>query len=274
MTKAHPKTTQQALQQQKADAERDRLAAQRRAAQQKQDDIMDQFTKSDGKPQQAIVPVAKQAVALPDTRTEHQKYLDGVAPSTIVGRPIKFDGKDGKFLYADTDEEISPDTDFFALCDETLIGWIKFHRDGVTPPERIQGLLYDGFVMPPLEDLPDRDETAWGIGLDGKPEDPWKHQMNIPLQIPSTLELATFRTVTKTGRNAVGRLLRHYDRMRRKDDDHYPVVRLKLGGYTRSKPPCVYVHTPMFVVVGKAPKASASVPDTSRAADFNDEIKF
>ena len=42
----------------------------------------------------------------------------------------------------------SPDTDFIPLCDEILIGWIKFNGKG-EQPDRIQGLLYDGFIMPP-----------------------------------------------------------------------------------------------------------------------------
>jgi hypothetical protein len=33
------------------------------------------------------------------------------------GRPIKFDGKAGKWLFSDTDEEIDPSTDFVALRD-------------------------------------------------------------------------------------------------------------------------------------------------------------
>jgi hypothetical protein len=271
----HPRTTQQALAEQKATAERDRAAAQRRTAQQKQAEALDRFAKPSEQPQQAIVPAAKRAVALPDVRTEHQKYLDEVAPSTIVGRPIKFDGKNGKFLYADTNEEISPDSDFTALCDETLIGWIRFHRDGETPPDRIQGLFYDDFVMPDRDTLGDMDESRWELDLDGKPDDPWKHQMNLVLQAPATLELATFRTVNKTGRQAVGNLLKHFDRMRKKDDNHYPVVRLKPGGYWSKKDPRVgWVHTPIFVVVGKALKASAAIPDTSPAADMNDKIPF
>jgi hypothetical protein len=269
--KPHPRSTEQALRQQRVDAERDRLAAARKAAQQKLDEIDRLTAKSNGQPRQEIVPAPKQAVAIPDTRTEHQKYLDEVAPSTIAGRPIKFDGKIGKFLYGDTGEEISPEIDFIVLCDETQIGWIKFYHDDETPPDRIMGLLYDGFVLPPRDSLGDRDQSRWEL-YDGKPSDPWLHQMNLVLQTPGTLELATFRTTNKTGRRAVGNLLKHYDRMRRKDDDHYPVVRLKPGGYTDKDPRVGYVYTPTFTVVGKAPKASASIPDTSLASDLNDEI--
>jgi hypothetical protein len=202
-----PRTTQQALAQQNADAERDR------------------------RQQSAVVPAKAAAVAVPDTRTPQQAYLDEIAPpSSLVGRPVKFNGKTGKWLFGDVDEEIDPNTDFVALCDEVLIGWIRFNRKGELPT-RIQGLLFDGFVMPPSSSLPDRDPSKWELGLDGEPADPWQHQMCLILQVPGTHELATFATTSPTGRRAVGNLLRHYDRMRKKDDDCYPVVRLKVSGY-------------------------------------------
>jgi hypothetical protein len=53
-SKPHPRTPGQVLAQQKLDAERDRLAAQQRAAQQPQN-AMDRFAKPNASPQQAIV---------------------------------------------------------------------------------------------------------------------------------------------------------------------------------------------------------------------------
>ena len=224
------------------------MVAQPPAAKQPQDEIH-LFTN------QAVAPAKATSVAVPDTRTPQQTYLDEIAPpSSLVGRPIKFDGKAGKWLFGDTDEEISPDTDFIPLCDEILIGWIKFNGKG-EQPDRIQGLLYDGFVMPPLSTLPDRDQSKWELGLDGEPADPWQHQMCLILQSPRTHELATFATSSRTGRRAVGNLLRHYDHMRKKDDDHYPVVRLKVSGYNHRDERVGWVYTPVFAVVGKASKA-------------------
>jgi hypothetical protein len=211
------------------------------------------------------------AAPLPDTRTEVQKYIDEVAPANIVGRMVKF-GKDGKFVTADDDEPIDESAEFVALCDETLIGWIRFHRDGETPPDRVQGLLYDGFVMPPRETLGDMDQTQWVNGLSGKPEDPWKHQMCLVLQHTETRELFTYVTTSDTGRRAVGNLLRHYDRMRRSGTDEVPVVRLKVGGFNHRDDRIGWVPTPVFAVVGRAPRDSAATPDTSTAADLNDGI--
>ena len=140
------------------------------------------------------VTVASTTVATPapDTRTEAERYVDEIAPASIVGRMIKF-SKDGQFVTADDDEPVDEAAEFIALCDEMLVGWIRFHRDGETPPDRVQGLLYDGFKVPPRETLGDMDETQWEPGLAGKPEDPWKHQMCLVLQQTETRELLHFR---------------------------------------------------------------------------------
>ena len=222
----------------------------------------------------AVVPAKATAAAVPDARTPQQAYLDEIAPpSLLVGRPIKFDTKAGQWRFADTDDAINPDVDFIALCDETLIGWVRFWGKGAQP-DRVQGLLYDGFVMPPQDTLPDRDQSEWELGLSGEPADPWQHQVVLPLQSPGTHEMATFATTTRTGRRAVGNLLRHYDRMARRDNDHYPVVRLKVSGFTHRDERIGWVHTPVFAVVGKAPRASAALPDTSPSGDLDDGIPF
>jgi hypothetical protein len=205
-----------------------------------------------------------------DNRTPEQRYIDEIAPSMIAGTLIKFT-KEDTFIAAESKEEVSPDTDFIALCDETLVGWIRFRDDG-EPPERVQGLLYDGFVMPRRESLGDLDHRNWPEGLSGAPTDPWQHQICLVLQEPKTGALFTFATSSQTGRRAVGTLLRHYDRMTRTDKDSYPVVRLKPSGFHHKDERIGWVPVPSFAVVGRAPKNSAAVPDTSIAADLNDEI--
>jgi hypothetical protein len=210
------------------------------------------------------------AVAAIDNRTPIERYVDEIAPSMIAGKLIKF-SKEGKFVISETGDEISADDDFIALCNETLIGWIKFNDDG-TPPDRAQGLLYDGFVMPSRASLGDLDEQQWPNGLNGQPADPWQHQVCLVLQSPATQELFTFATSSQTGRRAVGNLLRHYDRMHRTDSESYPVVRLKPSGFAHRDERVGWVHVPAFAVVGRTPRLSTAVPDTSVAADMNDEI--
>jgi hypothetical protein len=207
--------------------------------------------------------------AVPDTRSSVERYLDEVAPSMIVGRLAKF-SKEGKSVVQDTQEEIDPEADFLALLDQTFVGWIKFNEDA--PPDRVMGLLYGGFVMPPRDTLGNLDQSKWKIGLSGKPEDDWKHQIYLVLQHADTKELYTYVVSSRTGRSAAGNLLRHYDRMRRTHPDELPVVRIKTGGFQHKDERVGWVNTPVFVVVGRAPADSAVRPDTSVSADMEDEI--
>jgi hypothetical protein len=210
--------------------------------------------------------------AVPDTRTPVQKYLDDVAPASIVGRMVKF-GKDGKFITADDGEVIADDVDFAALCDQTLVGWVKFNGEG-EPPDRHMGLLYDGFHMPERDTLGDDDPTRWELGLDGRPQDPWQHHIYLVLQRGDTQELFSYVSSSVTGRRAIGNLLRHYDRMQRTHPDQYPVVKLKVGGFNHRDERVGWVSTPVLAVVGRVPKDSAAKPDSSPQADMSDEIPF
>jgi hypothetical protein len=257
------RTTAQALAQQKADAERERTA--RAAAAKPQDDL---DTVLDAVKGAAVTTAAPTAVALPDGRTPREVYLDEVAPAAIVGRLAKF-SREGTFVTADDEAEIADTTDLVALCDQTLVGWLRFNDDA--PPDRVMGLLYDGFVPPPRSQLGDLDQAKWPAGLSGAPEDPWRHQMYLVLQGANS-ELFTFATSSMTGRRAVGNLLRHYDRMQKTHPDELPVVRLKTGGFQHRDERIGWVHTPVFAVVGRAPRDSAAKPDTSLSADLNDQL--
>ena len=212
----------------------------------------------------------KTALAVPDNRTDVQRYLDEIAPASIVGRMIKFT-KNGEYATADDDAVISDDTDFVALVDQTLIGFIKFNGEGA-PPDRVMGLLYEGFVIPPRESLPDQDQSKWELGLDGRPADPWQHHVYLVLQKAETGELFTFVTSSVTGRRAIGTLLRHYDRMRRTHPEQYPVVRLKIGGFQHKDDRVGWVKVPVLAVVGRHAKDNAAKPDSSLAADMNDSL--
>lgn len=223
-------------------------------------------------PAPAKVTTGAAVTPMPDTRTDVQRYIDEIAPANIVGRMIKF-SKDGRFITPDDGAPVDEAAEFVALCGETLIGWIRFHRDdNETPPDRIQGLLYDGFKLPPRASLGDTDETKWQLGLSGAPEDPWKHQMCLVLQHAKTREMFTFVTASDTGRRSVGGLLRHYDRMQRAGTDEVPVVRLRTGGFNHRDPRVGWVPIPIFAIVGRTRRDSAARPDTSLAADLGDAI--
>ena len=193
------------------------------------------------------------------------RYLDEVAPASIAGRLIKFT-KDGEFQTTDDKKKLPEIAEFVLLAEETQIGWIKFAGAGEAP-ERHMGLLYDGYEMPTRESLGDLDPAKWELGLDNQPADPWQHQQNLVLQSNSTQELFTFSTSSTTGRRAVGNLLRHYERMQRTRSDDLPVVRLGKGGYQHKDARVGWVDTPVFVVVGRAPKDGAAKSPTTSLSD-------
>ena len=62
--------------------------------------------------------------------------------------------------------------------------------------------------------------------------------------------------------------------MRRTHPDELPVVKLKTGGFMHKDDRIGFVTTPLFAVVGRAPRDSAAKPDTSIDADMQDEIPF
>ena len=94
------------------------------------------------------------------------------------------------------------------------------------------------------------------------------------MQNTETAELFTFTTSSKTGRRAVGKLLRHYQRMQRTRPDELPVIRLGKGGFKHNDSRVGWVDTPVFVVVGRAPRDSAAKPDTSLGTFLDDKIVF
>jgi hypothetical protein len=62
--------------------------------------------------------------------------------------------------------------------------------------------------------------------------------------------------------------------MQKTHPDMYPVVRLKVGGFSHRDERVGWVQVPVFAVVGRAAKDSAAKPDSSPAADMNDQIPF
>jgi hypothetical protein len=245
--KRRPPTPEQVIAQQNADARREKHAREH--------------------PVQAPLPgIVKAVPAVPDSRTAAERLADTVAPTFMPGKPLKFNGKDGRFETPGSAEPLSETTRWAALVHEMWSGHIKFNREG-EQPTRIGGLPYDGYEVPPRESLGDLDPSEWPAGLDGGPADPWLLQMLLQLQNAETLEVFCFQTTSATGRAAVGSLMRAYNRMRKVSPDEVPVVQLKPSSYehrTFGK-----VNIPCFVIVGRV-KLSNAQP----VGDMDDGIPF
>jgi hypothetical protein len=221
------------------------------------------------------VPAVAPSSTLPsvDTRSSREQFLDEVAPATTPGVRVSFDPKRSGFVRADNGELIDSDTDFILRAEETVISRLRFNGEG-NPPTEHAGFLYDGFVLPPRTSLGDEDPAKWPLGLSGRPENPWLTRMYLVLQDPTSGEVITFVTNSLTGRRAAGNLLRHYDRLCRTHPGHLPVVKLKVGGFQHKDSRVGYVPVPSFSIVGRTPKDSAAIPDTSTEADLNDEVPW
>jgi hypothetical protein len=261
LNKASPRTPAQVLAQQKADAEHSRNAA--KAAM--------PATKAPAVP--AVADTKTALPAVPDTRTAVQRFFDEVDPVSLVGPRVSF-SKDAAYIRHDVEEALNEQTIYAVHADQAIAGVIRFNGPG-NPPSTHLGLLYENYMPPPRETLGDTDPSQWEIGLDGKPADPWQATVYLLLEDSQTHELMTFVTTSKTGRRAVAKLLRHYDRMRKSDPASYPLVQLKVGGFQHPDDRVGWVRTPMFAVCGRIPRADVAKPDTSgNHAEFNDEIPF
>jgi hypothetical protein len=219
-----------------------------------------------------IVPERKASAVARDDDTSVADYLTEFGVG-MDGAFFKFDPKDGVFRKTSDGEEIPEGTELVVVYDQIQVGWIKFNGKG-NEPDRKMGPLFDGYMPPKRDTLGDDDESQWEIGLNGKPDDPWKHQVLVPLLDPKTDELLIFNTTTKTGRCEANNLIKHCRRAYKKEPDMYPVIRLKVGGYPHSDDRVGWVKTPKFAVVGSAPKDNAAAATSAIDKDLNDEVPF
>jgi hypothetical protein len=244
-------TTEQALKQQNDDASREQKLKKQKAE------------------QGVIVPAPKSA-ALTNGGSLVAEYLaaHGVGMS---GTFFKF-GKDG-FVTTGDETAIPERTQFTVIYDQVVGGWIKFMGKG-NAPIRKQGRLFEGVVPVPRSELGDNDREEWELGLSGQPQEPWQIQLLLPLQNVETGELFVFQTTSVTGRRAVDNLIQQCAQMQKKDPDHYPVIKLRIGGFEHRDERVGWVKTPAFERVGKAPKADTTVAATAVAEDMNDAIPY
>jgi hypothetical protein len=192
------------------------------------------------------------------------RYLEATGSSNIAGRLIRYDGKKGTFTFHDDGSTVPEAVMWVALCEETMIAWVKFGGES-EPPDRRGGLLFEGYQLPLRQELGDLEENEWPIGLNGTPEDPWRHEVSVVLQRQDTGELATFSTMSKTGRRAVSTLLQHYRRNQKTCPGTLPIVRLKSGSHKHER--FGEVSIPILQVCGKVSANGAARSDEKEMID-------
>ena len=228
---------------------------------------------SASKPATPNVPATQPQASVPAVAMTNKQYRERyLAPQTIAGTEIKF-SKGGEFVHANNEsQKIDKDRQFIVLADQVVAGWIKFNGEGVMP-DKVMGLCYsDDFRLPERHELGNLDESEWELGPSGfDKKDPWLKQWHVPLQDVMTSALYTFSTNSKTGHNSISNLLRHYDRLVLRKPDHYPVVRLTVGGFQHKDSRIGWVPTPVFCVIGSVPCDDAAKPPESDDP-FSDEL--
>ncbi len=172
----------------------------------------------------------------------------------IIGKLLKF--INGHYV-ADKTEPVALGTELVAL--NVVTCWTKW-QDG-KPDHRI---THPGQCHPERDELPDRDETAWEEGLDGKPSDPWRDARYVHLVNPRTGAEFTFVTDSHGGRKGVGELKSSVANVRFAHPGAVPVVQLRSTTFpTRHGPK----PRPQFEIVGWKTKSSS----TSAMAEITDQ---
>jgi hypothetical protein len=213
----------------------------------------------------AIAPMTKSAL------TPVGGGMNYLAKHSSGGTVLRF-SKDGRFVKPTAgDEEVPEGTQLACIWDQARGGFQRFHGKGERPTLKID--LVFGGNPPQRDDLGDTDSSQWEVSdMTGRPEDPWREVLMVPLQSLETGEVLVFSTSSITGLRAVSNLLTQSARMSAKDPDHYPVIALRAGGYEHRK--FGWVKVPAFERVGKAPKTDITAALTSLADNMEDEIPF
>ena len=226
--------------------------------------------RANGQPQAAVPEPAQAepgALVVQDATT-----LGEVSTVTSAGRLMLFNCQTGVYSTHDDGEEVPQDSEFIAHADSAIHGWIRFDPDG-GPITEIVGGYFSDWKLPLLKSLPDRDQSAWKIGLSGGPEDPWKQTAKLPLEDAKSGAFFTLSGNTKTTVLGIYRFLNEYRLLRRRSPDALPVIRLASGTY-KSKYGSL-VHKPILIIVSRVSGGVLSPPDTSTtAALLNDKIPF
>src|SRR5262249_21694236 len=154
------------------------------------------------------------------------------------------------------------------VWDQARGGYQRFGERGEKPQYKL-GLVFGSPQPPERDDFGDLDEERWPVSdFSGVREDPWKEVLLMPLQSIEDGTVYVFSTMSVTGLRAVGNLLTQSARMATKDNDNYPVIKLRCGGYDHKK--YGWVKVPAFERIGSAPKSQITAATTSVADDLND----
>lgn len=189
--------------------------------------------------------------------------------SYIVGDLLKF--SKGDWLFGKNNQELADGTKLVAAMDTLAVGWQRWENQ--RPVEHRMGLLVDGFVPPPREELGDTDEGLWDRDDNNEARDPWQYANYLQFVDPDNRDTVyTFTTSSKGGLGAVAKLCREYGRATEKEgcEEQLPLVVLSTGSYAHRDRSLGRIKFPVFTIVGWVNKSDfAPVRDP-----IGDEIPY
>jgi hypothetical protein len=196
-------------------------------------------------------------------------YGESAGGGYIAGELLKF--SKGDWLAGQENREIADGTKLVAAMDTLVVGWQRWENQ--RPVSYRMGLLVEGFVPPPREELGDNDETLWEQDDTGEPRDPWQLTNYLQLVDPKNPDTVfTFTTASKGGLGAVAKLCREYGRAREKEgrDGQYPIIMLSTGSYAHRDRSLGRIKYPQLNIIGWVKKSDfAPVVDP-----IGDEVPF
>jgi hypothetical protein len=207
---------------------------------------------------------------VPATQFENPWLEAASEAGNDLGRLLKF----VKGKYEIGDDEIPLGTEYVALVDQILRGWVRFEEAKVVA--RRIGKIADGYKPPQRDELPDNDPKNWTEkDAKGEPRDPWVAQWFLPLITLETDDIVTFVTGSKGGILAVANLCRVYGHKSR--NGLLPIVALRTRSYKH--PQYGRIETPDLSIVGwdtMTPTAIPvqSAPPGNAGGDLNDAVPY
>ena len=186
-----------------------------------------------------------------DNLNPFETYGQAVSQRTIIGDILKF--SKGEWLAGKDDEEVEEGTEFVALMDEMMVGWVKW--EGGKPSEHIMGRVIDGYKPPRRSDLGDNDKADWEADDRGDPRDPWQFTNYLILKAADSDKLFTFATSSRGGINALGALCKDFGKAMRAKPNDFPIVAIGSDSYRHPNKAYGKIHTPSFTITGWTPKA-------------------
>lgn len=172
----------------------------------------------------------KKTGGLPATNETNpfEEYGNAATARGIEGTLLTF--HKGDYLAGQEKKEVPLGTEFEALIDKLMTGWVCW-QDGMPVDKENMGLVAERFVPPRRKELGDLDKTLWERDPKGQEQDPWQLTNYLPMRRIDNGEIYTFATNSKGGLTAVGELCKLYGKEMRQRPDQDPVIGLDASSY-------------------------------------------